>query len=242
MSALTFPSAAKASASAISWRVPTNDPRIVMQFATTSNSGTGTSPGGRPTSTQVPRLRVMPMPCLKAMSDGAAGSDQLFAQLEGGRNADRFDGRVDAAPIRQLQDFVQRLAVGAVDDRRGAEAMGHPQAIVIEIDHDGAVGIHEHAAIRALAAGADTADQHMVSRLESGYSLADRVDNVHTPMAQDAAGLTTRQIPLENMQVGAAIRCFTDLGDFVRGHGDFRLRTLFKTFLVGTQICESFHC
>jgi hypothetical protein len=44
---------------------------MVMQFATTSNSGTGKSPGGSPTRTQVPRLRVMPTPCLKAPSDGA---------------------------------------------------------------------------------------------------------------------------------------------------------------------------
>ena len=42
-----------------------------MQFATTSKSGTGNSPGGSPTSTQVPRLRVMPTPCLKAIREGA---------------------------------------------------------------------------------------------------------------------------------------------------------------------------
>ena len=44
---------------------------MVMQFATTSKSGTGNSPGGSPTRTQVPRLRVMPMPCLNAPSEGA---------------------------------------------------------------------------------------------------------------------------------------------------------------------------
>jgi len=60
MSACTRPSAAKASASAMSCRVPTNEPRTVMQFATMSNSGSGKSPGGRPTRAQVPRLRVMP--------------------------------------------------------------------------------------------------------------------------------------------------------------------------------------
>jgi hypothetical protein len=38
-SALTLPSVAKASASAISWRVPTNEPQMVRQFATTSNRG-----------------------------------------------------------------------------------------------------------------------------------------------------------------------------------------------------------
>lgn len=70
-SALTLPPTAKARASAISWRVPTNEPRIVMQFATTSKSGTGNSPGGSPTKTQVPRFRVMPTPCLNAINEGA---------------------------------------------------------------------------------------------------------------------------------------------------------------------------
>jgi len=70
ISALTLPPTAKARASAISWRVPTK-PRMVMQFATTSKSGTGNSPGGSPTKTQVPRFRVIPMPCLNAMSEGA---------------------------------------------------------------------------------------------------------------------------------------------------------------------------
>ncbi|MNT29824.1 hypothetical protein D3C72_1655850 [compost metagenome] len=70
-SALTLPVAAKASASAMSWRVPTKEPRIVTQLATTSNSGVGKSPGGKPTSTHVPRLRVIATPCWKASSDGA---------------------------------------------------------------------------------------------------------------------------------------------------------------------------
>src|ERR1700675_672684 len=71
ISALTLPPTAKARASAISWRVPTNEPRMVMQFATTSKRGTGNSPGGSPTNTQVPSFRVMPTPCLNAMSEGA---------------------------------------------------------------------------------------------------------------------------------------------------------------------------
>ena len=41
MSALTLPSAAKASASAMSSRLPTKEPRMVMQFATTSNKRHG---------------------------------------------------------------------------------------------------------------------------------------------------------------------------------------------------------
>ena len=44
---------------------------MVMQLATTSKSGTGNSPGGRPTRTHVPRFRIMPITCLNAISDGA---------------------------------------------------------------------------------------------------------------------------------------------------------------------------
>jgi len=55
----------------MSCRVPTNEPRMVMQLATTSNSGSGKSPGGKPTRAQVPRFRVMPTPCLNAPSEGA---------------------------------------------------------------------------------------------------------------------------------------------------------------------------
>lgn len=41
------------------------------KVATTWKSGLGSSPGGSPTRTQVPRYRVMPMPCLNAASAGA---------------------------------------------------------------------------------------------------------------------------------------------------------------------------
>ena len=36
------------------------------------------------------------------VGDGAAGGDDVLAQLEGGRDADRFDGGVDAAAVGQL--------------------------------------------------------------------------------------------------------------------------------------------
>ena len=71
MSALTTPRAPKARASAMSLRLPTKEPRMLMQLATTSNSGVGKSPGGIPTSTQLPHLRVVLTPCLKAGKDGA---------------------------------------------------------------------------------------------------------------------------------------------------------------------------
>ena len=70
------------------------------------------------------------------IGDGAARRDDFFAQLEGGRNAHRLDGGVDAALAGHLHDRLHGLAVGAVDGRRGAEALRHFKAIVVEIDHD----------------------------------------------------------------------------------------------------------
>jgi hypothetical protein len=70
MSALTLPSTANASVSAMSSRVPTNEPRIVMQFATTSNSGTGNSPGGSPQDTRTALARHADA-LLEAPNEGA---------------------------------------------------------------------------------------------------------------------------------------------------------------------------
>ncbi len=50
-----------------------------MQFATTSKSGVGNSPGGRPFSTHVPRLRVMPTPCLKSSQRGSRDQNAICA-------------------------------------------------------------------------------------------------------------------------------------------------------------------
>jgi CRP-like cAMP-binding protein len=61
-------------------RLLTKEPRIVMQFATASQSGVGKSPGGIPTSTQVPRLRVMPTPYSNA---GRADEDTRRASAGG---------------------------------------------------------------------------------------------------------------------------------------------------------------
>ena len=83
---------------------------MVMQFATTSNSGTGKSPGGSPTSTQVPRLRVMPTPCLKAPSEGAVISTPC------------------APPPVPFFTAVAGVAVLGVDDEIGAELFGVAQA------------------------------------------------------------------------------------------------------------------
>jgi hypothetical protein len=58
---------------------------------------------------------------------------------------------------------------------------------------------------------------------------------------QYAAGLTTRNVAFEDMQVGAADRRFDDPDDRIRGRANCRLRALLQSFLLGTQINESFH-
>ena len=70
------------------------------------------------------------------IGDDAARRDDLFAQLESGRNANRFDGGIDAAAAGHLHDRLDGLAVRAVDGRGGAEALRHFKAIIVEIDHD----------------------------------------------------------------------------------------------------------
>ena len=187
------------------------------------------------------------------------------------------------------------VAVGAVDGRRGAEALGDFKAIVVEIDHDdlgrgielrreqgckpdrsraddrhgtarlnlavehaafeagrqdvaehhqrffvcavgnrieacvrvgnanelglravdlvaenpaagGAMRIHELSAIVAFAAGADAGDQDPVSRFERGDGRADLLDDADALVAENAAGLTGRDVAFEDVKVGAANR------------------------------------
>ena len=64
------------------------------------------------------------------------GATICLAELEGRRNADRLDGGVDAALAGHLHDRLRGLAVGAVDGRGRAEALGHLKPVVVEIDHD----------------------------------------------------------------------------------------------------------
>ena len=54
------PRASKSSASAMSWRVPTMEPRMVSPLSTMSKIGAGKSPGGSPLKTMVPPRRTGP--------------------------------------------------------------------------------------------------------------------------------------------------------------------------------------
>src|SRR5664280_1061984 len=70
------------------------------------------------------------------IGDGAARRDKFLAKFESHRDAHCLDSSIDAAFAGHLHDRLQGLAVGAVDDRRGAEALGYFKAIIVEIDHD----------------------------------------------------------------------------------------------------------
>ena len=87
-------------------------------------------------SHRLSRWRSTFVPCTPILAMVPPGGDDFLAHLERGRNAHRLDGRVDAALAGHLHDRLHGLAVGAVDGRRRAEALGHLEAVVVEIDHD----------------------------------------------------------------------------------------------------------
>src|SRR6202034_4095039 len=98
-----------------------------------------------------------------------------------------------------------------------------------------AVRVHELAAVDAFAASADAGDQHPICRLECRDGWPYLVDDAYTLMPQYAARLTTRDVALEDMQVGAADRRFGDPDDRIRGRANCRLRALLQSFLLRTQ-------
>ena len=59
----------------------------------------------------------------------------------------------------------------------------------------------------------------------------DLVDDAYALVAEDAAGLASRDIALEDVQIGAANRRLGDLDDSVRGRLDLRFWTLLQGFL-----------
>jgi hypothetical protein len=71
----------------------------------------------------------------------------------------------------------------------------------------------------------------MVARFECRHGRPNLLDDADALMAENAAGLASRDVTLEDVQVGAANRRFGDLDDRVRGRGDFRLRAVFQGFL-----------
>ncbi len=82
----------------------------------------------------------------------------------------------------------------------------------------------------------------MVAGLERGDRRPDLVDDPYALMAQDAAGLTCRNVALEDVQIGPADRRLGDLHDRVGGSRDVRLGTLVERLLAQGQINEGFSC
>ena len=62
------------------------------------------------------------------------------------------------------------------------------------------------AAINAFAAGAHAGDENAISRLEHRDGRPDLVDDADALMAENAAGLASRDVTLEDVQVGPANR------------------------------------
>jgi hypothetical protein len=69
-----------------------------------------------------------------------------------------------------------------------------------------AMRIHAAATIVTASTRSHTRDQHMIAWLEHAHARSDRVNHAHAFMAQYAAGCAGRDVPLENMQIGAANR------------------------------------
>ena len=83
--------------------------------------------------------------------------------------------------------------------------------------------------------------QDSVFRLERRDGRPSLVDDAYALMTKNAAGLTTRDVTLGDVQVSAANCRFSYLDDHVRRRCDFRFWTLLQGFLRRTQINESFH-
>src|SRR5271169_4634941 len=75
---------------------------------------------------------------------------------------------------------------------------------------------HRPPAILAFAAGRDTRDQHPVAWLECRHGPANLLNDADTLVAENAPRLASREVALEDVQVGAANRRFRDLDDRIR--------------------------
>ena len=127
-------------------------------------NGDGVDQPRRDRDVAVPQLLEMQIDLRSVhadVGDGAARRDDVLAQLERRRDADRLDRGIDAALAGHLHDRLGGLAVGAVDGRRGAEALGDFEPIVVEIDHDdlgGGVELRGEQGREADRPGADDGD------------------------------------------------------------------------------------
>ena len=104
-----------------------------------------------------------------------------------------------------------------------------------------AMRIHELSAIDALAAGGDAGDQDAVSGFEHRDGRPDLLDDANALVAENPAGLTGRNVALEDVKVGAANRRQSHFDDSVGRRRDAGLRPLLQGFVRRAEIDESFH-
>jgi hypothetical protein len=105
----------------------------------------------------------------------------------------------------------------------------------------GAMRIHALAAIFAFAASRDARDQDAVAGTETGDTGADAVHHPDAFVTENAAGLTRRHLPFENVQIGSANGRLGDLYDCIGRSGDGGHRSFLKRLLAGTLIDKRFH-
>ena len=70
----------------------------------------------------------------------------------------------------------------------------------------------------------------MIARLERRDRGPNVVDYTHTFMTKNSAGLTRRDVTLEDVQVSSTDRRLRNPDNGVAGAGDFRLWTIFNNF------------
>ena len=144
-------------------------------------------------------------------------------------------GRQDVAQHHQ-RFFVRAVGNGikAGIRIRDTDELGLRAVDLVAEDPAAGRAMREHllAAIFAFAAGADAGDQDMVSRFECGHGRPDLLNDADALMTQNATGRTSRDVTLEDVQVGPADRRFHDLDDGVRGRLDFRLRVILQGLLA----------
>src|SRR5450631_679326 len=81
----------------------------------------------------------------------------------------------------------------------------------------------------------------MVARPEGSYGRADLVNDTDALMTENAAWLASRNVPLEDVQIGAANGRFGHFNNRVSGRRDIGLRTAFQRLLSRPLIYEGFH-
>ena len=94
--------------------------------------------------------------------DRAARADDLGAELERLRHADRLDRHVDAEPVRELEHARERILRAGIDRHVRAEGLGLRAARRGEIDRDdpaGRVELRRHDRGKPDRAGADDRDR-----------------------------------------------------------------------------------